>query len=101
MELEAGETVVLEKAANIRKAMEYAGGRVRVTNQRVLLEPHAINLDSQPAAIPLSDIAKVETYSQFGFIPTGVRLTMKDGSQQHFIVFGRKQVIDAIGRVAA
>ena len=43
-------------------------------------------------------MARVDTYSQFGVIPTGVRLTLKDGSQQHFIVFGRKQVIDAISR---
>ncbi len=98
MELEPGEVVALEKPANIRRRFEYAGGRVRVTDRRILLEPHAVNLDSRPVAIPIAEVARVDTYSQFGVIPTGVRLTLKDGSQQHFIVFGRKQVIDAISR---
>ena len=96
MNPEPDETVLVEKAANVRRKFEYAGGKVTVTNRRVLLVPHAINLDSRPAAVLISEITLVEPFAQFGIFPTGVRLTMRDGSQQHFICWGRQQVIDAI-----
>jgi hypothetical protein len=101
MDLQPGETVLIETLANIRRKFEYAGGRVRVTDQRVLLEPHAVNFDSRPAEVALADITTVEPFNQFFFIPTGVRLTLQDGSQQHFITWSRKAVIDAIGRARA
>ena len=96
MDLQPGETVILEKLANIRRKFEYAGGKVVLTNQRVLLVPHAMNLDSRPAEVALADIASVEPFSQFGFVPTGVRLTRNDGAQQHFICWGRAAVMSAI-----
>jgi len=97
--LEDGETVVLEKPANIRRHLDYVVGKVRVTNRRLQFELSRLN--ARVASIPLKDIARVETFSRFGLIPTGVRVTLRDGSEWRFGVLGRKQVIDAIGRVAA
>ena len=51
--------------------------------------------------LPLGQIASIDAYRQFGLLPTGIRLTLKDGAVQSFIVFGRKQVIDAISGTMA
>jgi hypothetical protein len=100
MKLEAGETTLLTKAANIRKSMEYAGGKLTLTDRRLVVEPHNLNIDSHAVDIALANIATVEPFPMFGFIPTGVRLGLKDGTEQRLVVWGRAEVMAAIKKAA-
>lgn len=100
IDLGQGETVLLEKAANIRKAVEYAGGKMTLTNRRLVVRPHALNINSDTVDIPLVNIASVEPFNVLGLVPTGLKINLKDGSDQRLVVWGRGAVADAIRKAA-
>lgn len=95
-DLEAGEKLIVDKAANMKKGLEYVGGRIAITTKRVIHAPHRINVQSDQTIIPISDIEFVTSFNQFGFLPTGIKIKTKDGLEYHFIVWGRMKLISAI-----
>jgi hypothetical protein len=90
------ETVLDERPANIRRGMEYAGGKMVLTNRRLLLRPHGLNANSRPVDIDLADIASVEPFNQFWVIPSGMRVVLKDGDEHRLVVGGRDATIELI-----
>jgi hypothetical protein len=96
MHLGQHETVIHRRAANIRKKAEYAGGMLTLTNRRLVVEAHGANLDPHPVEIPLVNIASVEPFGIFGFVPTGVRIALKDGREERLAIWGRRATINAI-----
>jgi hypothetical protein len=100
MQPNPGEKVLLVQAANIRKAAEYAGGQLTLTDKRLVVEPHKVNLDSAPVEIALGDIAAVEPFPVFGVVPTGMLIRLKSGGEQRLVVWGRKALIALIKQTA-
>ncbi len=100
MKLEAGESTILSKAANIRKKVEYAGGTLTLTDRRLVVEPHNINIDSNAVDIPLANIAGVEPFNVLFVVPNGVLVRLKDGTEQRLVVWGREAVMAAIRKAA-
>jgi hypothetical protein len=95
-----GEKVIVTQAANIRKVGEYAGGILTLTNKRIVVEPHKVNLNSAPVEIALADIASVTPFPVFGIVPTGMQITLKDGSEQRLVVWGRAALMALIRQTA-
>lgn len=92
MQLKKGEALLLKKLANIRGAGGVAGGHMLLTNRRVCLEPRA----GKAIDIPLSDIKGIGPFNQYGFVPIGVRLTLRNGKTAEFTCYGRAGVMKEI-----
>jgi hypothetical protein len=92
MELRKGEAPILKKLANIRRAAGFAGGHMHLTNRRIILEPRG----AKAIDIPLSDIRGIEPFDQYGFVPIGIRLTLRNGRTAEFTCYGRAGVIKEI-----
>ena len=58
-ETDAGgtEEILADVAANLFRGIEGVGGRLKITNRRLVFQPHAINLQRSPVDISLGDIA--------------------------------------------
>ncbi len=94
----AQEDLLGKFVASLRRGMESVGGRIIVTNQRLLFEAHGINLQKEPLSIKFDDIVGVTTYSSLGLVPNGIAVQCRSGKTFKFIAFNRKEIVDLINR---
>lgn len=95
-ELREGEELLADIAANLFRGIEAVGGRMKITNQRILFEAHAINLQKMPAEIPLGQISEVRKRNTLGIVPNGILIRLKSGIEYKFVVWGRERLINLI-----
>jgi len=92
------EELIEKFAANLMRGIESVGGRMILTNQRVLFEAHKFNVQSAPLAIPLSEIESVVPSMTLGIVPNGMTIRCNSGREYRFVVWGRKRIISIIER---
>ena len=83
-----GELVVFRSLANHFRGGEAVGGRLILTESRLIFEPHAINLQTGRWEVPLSDILLVEPRRTAWAIPNGLHVSTKAGAER-FVVAQR------------
>ena len=71
------------------------GGKLIITNKRLIFEAHAINLNREPLEIPLSEIVSVTPFNAF-IVPNGMKITMRDGTEHKFVINRRKTIMALI-----
>ena len=91
MELAPGENIEYAGGANHFLNMEGRGGRLYLTNKRLIFKPHRFNVQGGGIELPRSDIAGAAKFLTLGFIPNGLVVTKKDGSVERFVVSGREE----------
>lgn len=97
---ETPEQMIVEVPGDMLRGLEEVGGKLKVTNHRLIFKPHAFNIQNQQTDYALSDVAEVSLFSTLGVIPNGVQVTLKSGSILTFTLLGRKKLIEALrGRV--
>ena len=94
-ELKNGEEILSDTVANLMRGFEGVGGRLKITNQRLLFEAHSFNLQSMPTEIPLEYIVEVKKVNNAGFIPNGLLICTKN-VEYKFVVWGRGKLITII-----
>jgi len=99
--LRESEALVKEGKANRQKNFESVGGKLYLTNQRVIFESHGYNAQRASVSIELKDcmfVAKGWTkfLGFFPLFPNAIVLSMGDGKIHRFSVFGRKKWISEI-----
>lgn len=93
--LAPGETVLMEGRANMQQLNippVDKGGKLILTNRRLVFIAHAFNFGSKFDEIPLSEIAI--TGNDFNLLmptPNMIRVVMKDGEQYEFVVTGAQK----------
>lgn len=79
--------------ASLVRGVEPVAGRLVLTNQRLLFEPHGANLQRQPLAIPLREICEAR---KLRFLPNGLVLRHTSGEEYRFFCFSRHQILTLI-----
>ncbi len=92
--LREGEKIIKEGAANLQRNVETVGGKLYLTNQRLVFEAHKFNVQSAPAEVDISNIKSSEpSWTKFlGFIPifpNSLSVYTKQGKESRFVLFGR------------
>lgn len=90
------EELIAKFTANLMRGVEGVGGRMSLTNERVLFEAHKINLQSAPLEIPLSVIESVVPSRTLGIVPNSITIRCYSGEEYRFVVWGRKQIATKI-----
>jgi len=93
-----GEQTLLEKLANLFIGFESIGGKLKITNKRVIFESHRVNLVIQKHGLDIEygEIASVGEKNFLGFIPNGIVVTTKTGQEYKFVVWGRGRILTTI-----
>ncbi len=91
--LRQGEQVIKEGAANLQVNLETVGGKLYLTNQRLVFEAHWINIQSGTTELELSRIQMLEKcWTKFlGFVPlfrNSLVVYMEQGNEYHFVLSG-------------
>ncbi len=98
-----GEQTIKESAANMARGAESVGGRLFCTNQRLVFESHAVNIQTGTMVLELAQItsAKPVWTKAFGVLPlapNSFEITLKDGTTHSFVVTGRGDWIAIVER---
>jgi len=101
IQLIANEKIIKSGPANFQKGIEQVGGKLYLTNDRIVFESHKLNFQSGTTQIKLEDISSVKkSWTKFlGFIPlvpNSIKISTKEGKRFRFVLYGRSKWISAI-----
>jgi hypothetical protein len=96
-----GETVVWSAKANRAQGRRVVGGRLYLTDERLLFNPHVVDAvtGGRRWAVDLRDIAAVGTRP--GKLRDRLRIELRDGRAEHFLVNGLDDVVARLHRATA
>ena len=94
--LQPNETLIREGVANLKKGIESVGGKLFLTDQRLVFESHALNVQSGTTVIPLIDIAAINLcWTKFlnwiPLMPSSLAIKTSDGLEHRLVLFGRSR----------
>lgn len=100
-ELMPGEAIAKKGKASMYRRLETVGGNLFLTNQRLIFESHAINVQTGTVEIPLTAISDLEfrwtkILNLIPVFPNTIAVSTSDGTINKFIVFGRAEWKEAI-----
>ncbi|AZZ93534.1 MULTISPECIES: GRAM domain-containing protein [unclassified Hahella] len=92
--LAPGEDILKEGAANLQKNVETVGGKLYLTNQRLVFRAHALNVQGGVTEIPLAQVCKLTKCwtKLFGVVPlypNSLAISTHDNTVFRFVLFGR------------
>jgi hypothetical protein len=80
------EDVKFETAANRFKGIEAVGGRLYLTNKRVIFKSHKLNIQNHLLSIELGEIEGVDSHTTLDLIDNGLLITTSQGATEKFVV---------------
>jgi hypothetical protein len=90
------ERMIRSGLANHLVGPEGVGGILFLTDKQLLHYPHAINFQRVLMSYPLDFIEHAEPRLTWKVIPNGLLVTLGDGTEERFVVNGRKAWAKAI-----
>ena len=81
-----GESIVFESPANHFKRIEGVGGRLYLTNKRLIFKSHKLNFQNHQLVIDLRDIKEVSRYKTLGMVNNGLAITTANNKTEKFVV---------------
>ena len=96
MELMENEKVYFEVLANLFRGAEAVGGKLRVTDSRLIFKSHSLNIQTGNTEILMEQIVKVQKRNTLGFVPNGMSIITIDGIEYKFVLWNRSKIIDFI-----
>jgi len=94
--LQEGEQIVADVMANLFRGFEGVGGRLKVTDRRLLFEPHNFNFQTMTLEIPLSQVEQVQPRNTWGIVPNGILVKLTSGVEYKFVVWKRQTLVATI-----
>jgi hypothetical protein len=82
----ANEIIVFETGANHFKGAEGVGGKLYLTNERLVFKSHKFNIQNHELSISLSDVDKVDRYKTLGIANNGLAVTTIHNTIEKFVV---------------
>jgi hypothetical protein len=92
------EPIVKEGGAKHFKGLEAVGGRLVLTDSRLVFASHRFNIQVHEEAYPLAQIVAVEPRRGISLVGDGMAVILADGREERFVVFGRR---DWMARIQA
>jgi hypothetical protein len=99
--LNPDESILKNGAANLQRGIETVGGRLYLTNRRLIFESHAFNVQRGATSIPLTDILSVTKcwtrfFNLIPITPNSLAVKTVQGHEHRLVLFGRDAWASAI-----
>lgn len=86
VDTEENEWIIKEGAANHFKGMEGVGGKLVLTNKRLIFKSHKLNLQNHQDNFELAQIENLQTSKTLGFLKNGLTLELNGNEKHKFII---------------
>ncbi|MBO9849204.1 hypothetical protein J7386_10645 [Xanthomonas phaseoli pv. dieffenbachiae] len=88
--------VLRQAPANLQRGMEAVGGRLILTADALLFQPHAFNVQRQTLSLPLPQIVAIQScwtllFGLLPIAPTSLAVRLEDGKRYRFVIGKRTQ----------
>ena len=98
------EKIVMDGAANLQRNAEQVGGKLYLTDQRLIFESHGQNIQKGDSIIPLPTIRGctpcwTKILGIIPLIPNSLAVQTADGKQFRFVLFNRRRWMEQIERM--
>lgn len=98
VETAAGEQVIKEGGANHFKGREGVGGKLVLTNRRLIFKSHQLNMQNHQQTFDLDQVEGVRTTKSLKILENGLTLELADKVSHKFIVDEPGDWVDEIGK---
>lgn len=99
--LGSGDGLLRSGLANHFKGIEAVGGKLFLTERRLRFVSHKLNVQRHDESWALDEIASVEPTRTLGIIPNGMRVTLRSGGRERFVLYERRAWVEAVREAAA
>lgn len=96
--LELDESIEIEGPANLFRGLEGVGGKIFLTNKKLIFKSHKINIQTGQTDILYSDIKAVEKRKTAKLINNGIRIITNTGVAHDFVVNERDLWLEHINK---
>ena len=86
IDTDANETILFDTGANHFKGAEAVGGKLYLTDKRLVFKSHKFNIQNHELSINLLDIDKVDRYKTLGLVNNGLSVTTIENKTEKFVV---------------
>ena len=90
------EQLYFNKLANLFRGHEAVGGKLKITNKRLVFKSHSLNIQTGITEIYIEEIIEVKKRNTLGLVPNGMSIIVKDRTEYRFVIWGRNKIIDFI-----
>ena len=95
-ELTQDEDIEIEGPANLFRGMEGVGGKIFLTNKKVIFKSHKINIQKGQIDILYENINEIIKRKTAKIIDNGIRIKTIDGNEFDFVVNEREKWIEKL-----
>jgi hypothetical protein len=96
IELSQNETIDYEGPANLFRGMESVGGKLFLTNKKVIFKSHKLNIQTGQTDIIYASIAEIAPRKTVGIVDNGIRIKTNDGKEFDFVVNDREKWMEKL-----
>lgn len=82
--------------ANLFRGIEAVGGKIIFLEQGIKFNSHSLNIQTGEVFIPYNQILNIKKRNTLLFVPNGISIITRDGSEFKFVVYKRNEIIDFI-----
>lgn len=86
IDLEPGEKLIFQSSANHFKGLEAVGGKLFLTDKRLVFISHKLNIQNHQLNIKLNDIASIGRFKPLGLTNNGLFVIDKKNETEKFVV---------------
>lgn len=99
LDLKKGEILLKEGRANHWKGIEAVGGRLFLTDHRLVFKPHSFNIQIREESISLDQIVSIKPNRTFFILPNQISVELANGKEERFVVWNRKKWMEKIEQI--
>lgn len=96
MKLTQDEQIHLDVFANLFRGREAVGGKLKITDTRLIFKSHAFNVQTGTTEILIEQIREVRKRNNLWIVPNGISVITKIGVEYKFVLWNRNKIIDFI-----
>lgn len=96
LELTQDENIEIEGPANLFRGMEGVGGKLFLTNKKVVFKSHKINIQKGQTDLLYENITEIIKRKTARLIDNGIRIKTNDGNEFDFVVNEREKWIEKL-----
>lgn len=95
-ELDTDEEIEIQGPANLFRGIEGVGGKIFLTNKKMIFKSHKINIQKGQTNIPYEEIKEVKKRKTAKLINNGIRINTINGNEYDFVVNEREVWLEKI-----
>ncbi len=94
--LQENERIEIEGPANLFRGIEAVGGKLFLTNRKLIFKSHKLNIQKGQTDINYENIDEIIARKTAKLIDNGIRIKTKDAKEFDFVVYDREKWIEKL-----